>query len=167
LRLGKSPFEQLIEHHPRSVLSLVSLLVRLRDTASQVGEAATMRTAALVPMGIDVDHRGVARNLADKLTTLNQRVAVLDSAGSATEWFNVMEATNDLVLSAEPESSGWTRLCLRQDVNIRAFRASRQDRWAARTAAVTVTEGGNLTPPTGSHHAPGASTVARSSALTI
>jgi NTE family protein len=118
LRLGKSSFEKLVERHPQSMMSIVSQLVqRLRTTTRRAAEKAATRTVALVPVGFDADHRCIARDLADQLAANGQRIAFLDSesAWHTTEWFNAVEAGSDKVLYyAEPTSSSWTKLCLRQ-----------------------------------------------------
>ena len=118
LRLDKFSCERLVEKHPRSMLCLISLLVRrLRSTTRHVDERAAVRTVTLVPMDLNADHHRVAHDLANKLAADNQRVLVLDcsSVGHSTEWFNAAEAACDLILyCAEPTNPGWTKLCLRQ-----------------------------------------------------
>jgi NTE family protein len=118
LRLGRASYERLLQQHPRSMLSLVSLLVRrLRDTTRRDAPAETGRTLALVPMSPDVGHIRFALALADELATVGRRVRLLDSraAVNTTEWFNAVESAHDLVLyHADPSDSFWTRFCLRQ-----------------------------------------------------
>lgn len=118
LRLDKFSCERLVEKHPRSMLCLISLLVRrLRSTTRHVDERAAVRTVTLVPMDLNADHHRVAHDLANKLAADNQRVLVLDcsSVGHSTEWFNAAEAACDLILyCAEPTNPDWTKLCLRQ-----------------------------------------------------
>jgi NTE family protein len=118
LRLGKAEFERLAGQHPGSMLSLVALLARrLRDTTHRAGEAAPIRTVALVPADRAVDHRRVAAELADQLTGNGRRVTRLDGDMPAltTEGLNAVEAASDLVLyCGEAGDTGWTRLCLRQ-----------------------------------------------------
>lgn len=150
LRLGKPSFEKLLAHHPRSMLPLVSLLARrLRDTTHHADEPPAVRTIALVPICRDVDHRAIARDLSDMLTTNGQRVASLDCASfaRAAEWFTAVEATveatNDLVLyCADHADSAWTRLCLRQADRIVLIVSSN-----AQSAVPTWTAGEDENPP--------------------
>ena len=118
LRLGKSSFEQLLERHPRAMLSIVSQLVdRLRTVMRHAGAAGANRTLALVPVGQDADYRGFARDLADQLASGGKRIMLLDAESSTQrpEWFDAAEAASDKVLYyAEPAQPAWTELCLRQ-----------------------------------------------------
>jgi NTE family protein len=118
LRLDKSSCERLVERYPRSMLSLMSLLVRrLRNTTRHLDEQAQVRTVALVPADWFVDHRRVAHDLVNRLVADGQRALLLDckSANRSTEWLSVMETGHDLVVyCAEPENPDWTKLCLRQ-----------------------------------------------------
>src|SRR5712691_8204790 len=84
LRLGKVAFERLAGQHPSSMLSLVSQLARrLRDTTHRAGDAATIRTVALVPTDHDADHQRIAEELSDHLTSNGRRVARLDGEAPA------------------------------------------------------------------------------------
>jgi NTE family protein len=118
LRLDKSSCERLVDRYPRSMLSLVSLLVRrLRNTTRHLDDQAQVRTVALVSTDHDADHRRVAHDLVNRLVADGQRALLLDceSANRSTEWLSVAEADNDLVVyCAEPTNPDWTKLCLRQ-----------------------------------------------------
>jgi CRP-like cAMP-binding protein len=118
LRLEKSSFERLVGRHPLSMLSIVSQLVHRLRTTTRLGRDKTAnRTVALLPVGQDVDHRVIARALAEQLASGGERIELLDSESSVhtAEWFNEVEARSDKVLfCAEPANSAWTRLCLRQ-----------------------------------------------------
>ncbi|SEE26113.1 NTE family protein [Rhizobiales bacterium GAS188] len=118
LRLHKRAYERLVDRHPRSMLSLVSLLVRrLRNTTHHIGGQAPVRAVALVPLGYDSNHHGIARDLANRMADDGQQAVLLDckSAACTTDWFNAAEAGSDLVLyCAEATDSAWTALCLRQ-----------------------------------------------------
>jgi NTE family protein len=64
LRLDKFSCERFVEKHPRSILCLISLLVRrLRSTTRHVDERAAARTVTLVPMDLSADHYRVAHDL--------------------------------------------------------------------------------------------------------
>jgi hypothetical protein len=89
--------------------SIVSQLVhRLRTTTRRGRDEAANRTVALLPVGQDVDHRVIARALAEQLASGGERVELLDSESSVhtAEWFNEVEARSDKVLyCAEPANS--------------------------------------------------------------
>ena len=118
LRLDKSSCERLVEQYPRSMLSLMSLLVRrLRNTTRHLDDQAQVRTVALVSTDHDADHRRVAHDLVNRLVADGQRALLLDckSANRSTEWLSAAEAANDLIVyCAEPANPDWTKLCLRQ-----------------------------------------------------
>jgi NTE family protein len=118
LRLDKSSCERLVEQHPRSMLSLMSLLVRrLRNTTRHADGQAPIRTVALVSADSDADHHRVAHDLVNRLVADGQRALLLDcnSASRSTEWLSAAEAANDLVVyCAEPSNPDWNKLCLRQ-----------------------------------------------------
>jgi NTE family protein len=118
LRLDKSSCERLVDQYPRSMLSLMSLLVRrLRNTTRHLDDQAQVRTVALVSTDHDADHRRVGHDLVNRLVADGQRALLLDckSVNRSTEWLSAAEAANDLVVyCAEPSNPDWTKLCLRQ-----------------------------------------------------
>jgi NTE family protein len=118
LRLDRLSYERLVERHPKSMLALTSLLSkRLRDTTHHLDGQVPVRTVAIVPLGPDADHYGVAHNLASRLLDDGHRALLLDheSAAHTSEWFDAAETGSDLVLyCAEPSDDAWTKLCLRQ-----------------------------------------------------
>jgi NTE family protein len=118
LRLERRSYERLIEQHPRSILPLMSLLVRrLRIATHHRGELAMIRTVALVPLDAEAAQHTLARDLADRLAANGHRVRLLDrkSAAHTTHWFNAAEVACDLVLyCSDLIDSPWTKLCLRQ-----------------------------------------------------
>lgn len=118
LRLDKSSCERLVEQYPRSMLSLMSLLVRrLRNTTRHLDDRAQVRTVALVSTDHYADHRRVAHDLVSRLVADGQRALLLDckSANRSTEWLSAAEVDNNLVVyCAEPANPDWTKLCLRQ-----------------------------------------------------
>jgi NTE family protein len=118
LGLGKAEFERFAGHHPRSMLSLVSLLARrLRETTHRASNAAPIRTVALIPADHAADHRSLAAALVDHLAGSGRRAARLDGETPAlnAERLNAVETASDLVLyCGEAGDTDWTRLCLRQ-----------------------------------------------------
>ena len=119
LKFDKASYEDLLLRDPRSIHALISLLVRrLRKTTHpNNGMTLPVRTVAVVPLALDVDHRRVANELHKKLCSDGQRAILLDgmSADRSTGWFHAAEAGNDITLyCAEPANQQWTNLCLRQ-----------------------------------------------------
>jgi NTE family protein len=99
--------------------ALMSLLVRrLRNTTHpSKAVALPVRTVAIVPLDLEVDHRSVAVDLQRKLSEDGQRALLLDclSAERSNSWFNNAEIGNDITLyCAEPANQEWTNRCLRQ-----------------------------------------------------
>jgi NTE family protein len=118
LKLDKASYEDLLVRHPKSMRALISLLVRrLRNTTRSATTMMPVRTVAVVPLGLEVDHRKIAQDLHNKLVSDGERAMLLDSTsgGRSTAWFNAAEAINDLILyCAEPTNQQWTSFCLRQ-----------------------------------------------------
>ena len=118
LKLDKASYEDLLVHHPKSMRALISLLVRrLRNTTRSATTMMPVRTVAVFPLGLEVDHRKIAQDLHNKLVSDGERAMLLDSTsgGRSTAWFNAAEAINDLILyCAEPTNQQWTSFCLRQ-----------------------------------------------------
>jgi NTE family protein len=119
LKLDKASYENLLLRDPRSIRALISLLVRrLRKTTHpNNGTTLPIRTVAVVPLSVDVDHRKFANDLHKQLSSDGQRTTLLDcmSADRSTSWFHTAEAANDITLyCAEPANQKWTNLCLRQ-----------------------------------------------------
>ena len=99
--------------------ALMSLLVRRLRNTTHPGNAVALpvRTVAIVPLDLEVDHRSVAVDLQKKLSEDGQRALLLDglSAERSNNWFNNVEIGNDITLyCAEPANQEWTNRCLRQ-----------------------------------------------------
>jgi NTE family protein len=118
LKLDKASYEDLLVRHPKSMRALISLLVRrLRNTTRSATTMMPVRTVAVVPLGLEVDHRKIAQDLHNKVVSDGERAMLLESTsrGRSTAWFNAAEAINDLILyCAEPTNQQWTSFCLRQ-----------------------------------------------------
>jgi NTE family protein len=119
LKFDKASYEDLLLRDPRSIHALISLLVRrLRKTTHpNNGTTLPVRTVAVVPLGLDVDHRRVANDLHKQVSSDGQRAILLDCtlAERPTAWFHAAEAGNDITLyCADPANQQWTNLCLRQ-----------------------------------------------------
>jgi NTE family protein len=119
LKFDKASYEDLLLRDPRSIHALISLLVRrLRKTTHpNSGTTLPIRTLAVVPLGLDVDHRKFANDLHKQLSSDGQHTVLLDrmSADRSTSWFHAAEVGNDLTIyCAEPVNQQWTNLCLRQ-----------------------------------------------------
>jgi len=119
LKFDKASYQDLLRRDPKSIHALVSLLVRRLRMTTHPNNATALpiRTVAVVPLGLDVDHRKVADDLQKQLSRNGQRATLLDSmsAQRSTGWFHAAEAGNDITLyCAEPANQNWTNLCLRQ-----------------------------------------------------
>ena len=119
LRLDKASYEDLLVRNPEFMRALMSLLVRrLRNTTHPSNAVALpVRTVAIVPLDLEVDHRSVAVDLQKKLSEDGQRALLLDglSAERSNNWFNNVEIGNDITLyCAEPANQEWTNRCLGQ-----------------------------------------------------
>jgi NTE family protein len=119
LKFDKASYEDRLLRDPRSMHALISLLVRrLRQTTHPENRTTLpIRTIAVVPLALDVDHRGVANDLHQQLSGDGQRTLLLDymSADRPTGWFHAAEAGNDITLyCSEPANQQWTNLCLHQ-----------------------------------------------------
>jgi NTE family protein len=119
LKFNRASYQDLLVRDPKSMHALISLLLgRLRKTTHpNDGTTWPTRTAAVVPLGLGVDHRTVANALHDVLSSDGQRTMLIDdmSADRPTNWLNAVEAENDITLyCAEPTNQQWTHLCLRQ-----------------------------------------------------
>jgi NTE family protein len=89
----------------------------LRNTTHHTGDAATIRTVALIPADAAADHARIARELSALLAGNGRRVTRLDGEAPAltTEGLNAVETASDLVLyCGEVGDTAWTKLCLRQ-----------------------------------------------------
>jgi len=75
LKFDKASYEDLLRRDPKSIHALVSLLVRrLRKTTHPSNATALpIRTVAVVPLGLDVDHRGIADDLQKQVSSNGQR----------------------------------------------------------------------------------------------
>ena len=119
LRLDKASYEDLLVRNPEFMRALMSLLVRRLRNTTHPGNAVALpvRTVAIVPLDLEVDHRSVAVDLQKKLSEDGQRALLLDclSAERSNSWFNNGEIGNDITLyCAEPANQEWTNRCLRQ-----------------------------------------------------
>lgn len=117
LKLDKASYEDLLVRHPKSMRALISLLVRRLRNTTRSATTMPVRTVAVVPLGLEVDHRKIAQDLHNKFVSDGERAMLLDSTsgGRSTAWFNAAEAINDVILyCAEPTNQQWTSFCLRQ-----------------------------------------------------
>ena len=108
LRLDKASYEDLLVRNPGFMRALMSLLVRRLRNTTHPGNvvALPVRTVAIVPLDLEVDHRSVAVDLQKKLSEDGQRALLLDglSAERSNNWFNNVEIGNDITLyCAEPQ----------------------------------------------------------------
>ncbi len=129
LGIGREGFEALMARHPHVVLNLMRILVRrVQETLRKPAESRP-RTIAIVPLQDDLGGEPIAHRLADALTAMGSKAAVLDAdaAPHGAEWFNTFETAHDVVIyRGDAPESAWTHLCVRQAD--RVFLLARADR---------------------------------------
>jgi NTE family protein len=118
VKLDKASWERLLKRNPKWLLALFSLLAkRLRDTTRASYTSPAIRTVAVVPSGLDINHHCLAHNLRETLARHGLRAVLFDnsSAHYSNAVFDEAESTNDMVLyCGEPAATPWTKRCLRQ-----------------------------------------------------
>ena len=130
LRISPDGFEALISRHPKVMVNLMRQMVRrLKSATKGVGDGARPKTIAIVPLQEGLRDAPIAYRLAQALSDMGIRAAVLDfhSGDQSAEWFNTFEAAHDVVFyRGDAPDSAWTHLCLRQADRI--FLLARADR---------------------------------------
>jgi NTE family protein len=118
LRISPQGFESLITRHPRVMMNLMRVLVkRLQTTTKSASDAERPKTFAIVPLQEGITETHIAHRLADTLSGMGLRAAVLgaDVADNTAEWFNAFEAAHDIVFyRGDRPGTAWTNLCERQ-----------------------------------------------------
>jgi NTE family protein len=118
LRISPQGFETLITRHPRVMMNLMRVLVkRLQTTTRSPSDAERPKTFAIVPLQDGITETHIAHRLADTLSEMGLRAAVLghDVADNTAEWFNAFEAAHDIVFyRGDRPGTAWTNLCERQ-----------------------------------------------------
>ncbi len=118
LRISREGFDNLIARHPIVLRALMRVIVRrLHETTQHRSDSSRPKTFAIVPLQDGLSEARIARRLADALSKMGSRAAVLDaaSADQSAEWFNSFEASHDVVFyRGDTPNSAWTQLCLRQ-----------------------------------------------------
>jgi NTE family protein len=118
LRISPEGFESLIGRHPRVMMNLMRQMVRrLKSATRGLGDGTRPRTFAIVPLQEGLSEAPVAHRLAQALSDMGIRAAVLDrnAADQSGEWFTTFEAAHDIVFyRGDAPDSAWTHLCLRQ-----------------------------------------------------
>jgi NTE family protein len=130
LRISPQGFDSLISRHPRVMLNLMRILVkRLQATTRNPNDGARPKTFAVVPLQDGLESEPIAQRLAQALSDMGSRAAVLDATAAerSAEWFNNFEASHDVVFyRGDAPDSAWTNQCLRQADRI--FLLARSDR---------------------------------------
>ena len=93
------------------------LVKRLAATTRNAGDGSRPKTFAIVPLQENLEAAPVAHRIANALSEMGSRAAVLDIQASdqSAEWFNAFEAAHDVVFyRGDAPDSPWTHQCLRQ-----------------------------------------------------
>ena len=137
-RLSRESFDRVFGQHPQAMLRIARLTVdRLESSQARAPTPlASARTFTLIPQSLEVDVGGFATEFV-KALSLCGRTELVWSVRAATHtshWFHRIEAANDYVVYvAEPNSGGWSNLCVRQaDALLLLARADGEvGQWAA------------------------------------
>jgi predicted acylesterase/phospholipase RssA/CRP-like cAMP-binding protein len=130
-RLPAGAFHELVARHPELLRQVSHVLVdRLLTADRPAGDATTVRTVAVVPIGRSLDLEGFCRRLVRALGRHGSTARASSTAArqvlgeSAPEpgqgagvnaWLHELERLNRYVVyTADHSPSEWTRLCLRQ-----------------------------------------------------
>lgn len=129
-RLARSSFDKLTSLHPE-VLPALMRNVAARNAMGPTKRRRQPRTFAILPAGPDVPAARFAVLLAEALGRIGSQVQMLgpDSADQEPEWFARCETESSFVLyRADPTSTEWTELCLRQADCLVVVRLANNDR---------------------------------------
>ena len=101
------------------MMNLMRVLVkRLQTTTKSASDAERPKTFAIVPLQEGITETHIAHRLADTLSAMGLRAAVLghDVADNTAEWFNAFEnPAHDIVFyRGDKPDTAWTNLCARQ-----------------------------------------------------
>ena len=116
LRLSREAFDNLVNHHPRSMLAMARLAVRRLSTRNDDGAMTAPRTFAVLRHNKGVDAHGFAEELVRMLGAFGN-CAMIDRAegsGRLSSWFNELESKTRFVIYVADADDDWQALCVRQ-----------------------------------------------------
>ena len=116
LRLSRSDFEKLVNHHPKAMLAMARLAVRRLSAREEEGAMTAPRTFAVLRHNSGVDVHGFAEELVRMLGAFGA-CAMIDKkegTGRLSSWFNELESRTRFVIYVADADDEWQALCVRQ-----------------------------------------------------
>ncbi len=118
VQLPRPAFEKLIKRYPTLMRALAQMMVtRMRTSAREARSGGEPKVFALLATSPTISAVHIAEQLADALGKLGHSSVIVgpEAEDSASEWFDHLEQTHDVVLLHAPVAdTHWFRLCLRQ-----------------------------------------------------
>ena len=116
LRLSREAFDNLVNHHPKSMLAMARLAVRRLSARNDDGAMTAPRTFAVLRHNKGVDVHGFAEEL-ERMLGVFGKCAMIDLAegsGRLSSWFNELESKTRFVIYVADADDDWQALCVRQ-----------------------------------------------------
>lgn len=118
-RLSREAFDRVFRNHPEAMLRMAQLTVNRLEAAQtlSVVRSRGARTFTIVPQSLDLDVGGFATEFVKELARFGRAELVWSVRGSThtSHWFHRIESANDFVVYvADPSSTAWSGLCVRQ-----------------------------------------------------
>ncbi len=116
LRLSRSDFEKLVNHHPKSMLAMARLAVRRLSARDEDGAMSSPRTFAVLRQNPGVDVHRFAEELVRMLGAFGACVMIDKETGSGhlSSWFSEIEVKTRFVIYVADADDDWQALCVRQ-----------------------------------------------------
>lgn len=116
LRLSRSDFEKLVNHHPESMLAMARLAVRRLSTREEDGAMTSPRTFAVLRQNPGVDVQSFASELVCMLGAFGACAMIDKEKGCnrLSSWFNEIEAKTRFVIYVADADDEWQAQCVRQ-----------------------------------------------------
>ncbi|MGB0134199.1 patatin-like phospholipase family protein, partial [Dokdonella sp.] len=116
LRLSRSDFEKLVNHHPRAMLAMARLAVRRLSSRDEDASLGAPRTFAVLRHDAGVDVHGFADEFVKMLGAFGSCTMIdrQSGLGQLSSWFNEIEARTRFVVYVADADDDWQALCVRQ-----------------------------------------------------
>jgi NTE family protein len=116
LRLSRSDFDKLVNHHPRAMLAMARLAVRRLSSRDEDATLGAPRTFAVLRHDAGVDLHGFADEFVKMLGAFGTCTMIdrQTGLGHLSNWFNEIEARTRFVVYVADADDEWQALCVRQ-----------------------------------------------------
>jgi NTE family protein len=116
LRLSRTGFDKLVNHHPKAMLAMARLAVRRLSSREGDGSLNAPRTFAVLRQHAGVDVHAFAEELLRMLCVFDGCVMIdrKEGSGRLSSWFNELEARTRFVIYVADADDEWQALCVRQ-----------------------------------------------------